>query len=229
MTGDTKSQGINSLAPGRFQFNFRSVIFKLTLVNGGSGISYEIALWCMPQDITDDKSTLVQAMAWCRQATSHCLSQCWPRSMSPNGVTRPQWVNTLRPRQTCTIPQMRMTGNTRDQDINTLRPRQNGRHFADDIFKYMYIFLKENVWIPIKMKFVIKGPINNTTALVQIMACRWRGDKPLSEPMMLANRSIYASLGLNELSSHSIELVILKNISFSTWRLNLLVPGEILL
>ena len=21
------------------------------------------------------------------------LSECWPRSMSPNGVTRPQWVN----------------------------------------------------------------------------------------------------------------------------------------
>ena len=25
------------------------------------------------------------------QATSHYLSQCWPRSMSPNGVTRPWW------------------------------------------------------------------------------------------------------------------------------------------
>ena len=32
-------------------------------------------------------------MAWCRQATSHYLSQCWPRSVSPYGVTRPQWVN----------------------------------------------------------------------------------------------------------------------------------------
>ena len=31
-------------------------------------------------------------MAWCRQATSHYLSQCWPRSMSPYGVTRPQWI-----------------------------------------------------------------------------------------------------------------------------------------
>ena len=47
----------------------------------------------MPLDFTDEKSTLVQVMAWCRQATSHYLSQCWPRSMSPNGVTRPQWVN----------------------------------------------------------------------------------------------------------------------------------------
>ena len=72
--------------------DFRKVIFKLTVVNGGWGISYEIALRWMPLDLTDDKSTLVQVMAWCRQATSHYLNQCWPRSLSPNGVTRPQWV-----------------------------------------------------------------------------------------------------------------------------------------
>ena len=42
----------------------------------------------------DNKSALVQVMAWCRQATSHCPRQCCPRSMSPYGVTRPQWVNT---------------------------------------------------------------------------------------------------------------------------------------
>ena len=53
-------------------------------MNGGwGGISYEIALRCMPLDLTDNKSTLVQVMAWCRQATSHYLSQCWPISMSP--------------------------------------------------------------------------------------------------------------------------------------------------
>ena len=67
--------------------------------------------------------------------------------------------------------------------INTLRPRQNGRHFADDIFKC--IFFNENVWISLKivLKFVLKGPINNIPALVQIMACRLEGAKPLSEPM----------------------------------------------
>ena len=70
--------------------------------------------------------------------------------------------------------------------VNTLRPRQNGRHFADDIFKC--ILLNKNVWIPIKisMKFVPKGPINNIPALVQIMAWRRPGDKPLSEPMMVS-------------------------------------------
>ena len=70
--------------------------------------------------------------------------------------------------------------------FNTLRPRQNGRHFADDIFKC--IFLNVNVWIPIKisMKFVPKGPINNIQALFQIMAWRSTGDKPLSETMMVS-------------------------------------------
>ena len=69
--------------------------------------------------------------------------------------------------------------------INTLRPRQNGRHFTDAIFKC--IFLYEDVWIPIwiSLKFVPKGPINNIPALVQIMAWRRPGDKPLSEPMMV--------------------------------------------
>ena len=35
------------------------------------------------------------------------------------------------------------------------------------------------------LKFVPKGPINNIPALVQIMAWRRPGDKPLSEPMMV--------------------------------------------
>ena len=70
--------------------------------------------------------------------------------------------------------------------LNTLRPRQNGHRFPDNIFKC--IFLNENVWISIKisLKFVPKGPINNIPALVQIMAWRRSGDKPLSEPMMVS-------------------------------------------
>ena len=36
----------------------------------------------MPPNTFNDKSTSVQVMAWCCQATSHYLSPCWPRSMS---------------------------------------------------------------------------------------------------------------------------------------------------
>ena len=85
----------NSLAPGKFEWNFRYVIFKWILVIDGWGISCEIALIWMSVDC-DDQSTLVQVMAWCRQATSHYLSQCWPRSLSPYGVTSPQWVKITR-------------------------------------------------------------------------------------------------------------------------------------
>ena len=70
--------------------------------------------------------------------------------------------------------------------LNTLGPRQNDRHFPDDSFKW--IFLNENVWIAIEvsLKFVPKGPINNIPTLVQTMAWRRPGDKPLSEPMMVS-------------------------------------------
>ena len=65
----------------------------------------------------------------------------------------------------------------------SLRPGRNRRPFADDIFKC--IFLNENEWIlrRISLKFVPKVLINNIPSLVQIMACRRPGDKPLSEPM----------------------------------------------
>ena len=35
-------------------------------------------------------------MTWCHQATSHYLSQWWPRSLSPYGIIRPWWVNIER-------------------------------------------------------------------------------------------------------------------------------------
>ena len=83
---------LNPLAPGRSECNSRNGIFNLVLLIGMFRSSHDNALRWMPQDLTDDKSTLVQVMAWCHQATSHYLSQCWPRSLLPYGVTRPQWV-----------------------------------------------------------------------------------------------------------------------------------------
>ena len=91
----SRSVGALSLAPGKFECNFRHVIFKQILVIDGWGICCEIALLWISLDFTDDQSTLVQVKTWCRQATSHYLSQCWPRSLLPYGVTRPQWVKGL--------------------------------------------------------------------------------------------------------------------------------------
>ena len=84
---------LNSLWPGRFLWNFRWVLFKPITVIDGWDTCCEIALRKMSLDLTDDQLTLVQVMAWYHQAPSHYLSQCWPRSLSPYGVTRPHWVN----------------------------------------------------------------------------------------------------------------------------------------
>ena len=49
------------------------------------------------QDLTYEKSTCLPLMAWCRQETGHYLNQCWPRSLSPHGITRLQWVKGFLP------------------------------------------------------------------------------------------------------------------------------------
>ena len=52
---------------------------------------------------------------------------------------------------------------------------------ADNNFKC--IFLNENDRIPIRssLEFVPRSSIDNKPPLVQVMACRWTGDKPLPE------------------------------------------------
>ena len=49
----------------------------------------------MRTSLIDDRSILVQVMAWCYQATSHYLNQCWPRSMLLIGNTRSQCFKCL--------------------------------------------------------------------------------------------------------------------------------------
>ena len=135
--------------------------------------------------------------------------------MWPYGVTRPQWVNAQhiisakpllvliwcwlnsllrickkRKHKESTSIKISFQEHSwyfpnQELELNTLRPRQNGRHFPDDIFKW--IFLNENVRISINisLKFVPRGLINNIPTLVQVMAWRRPGDKPLSESMMV--------------------------------------------
>ena len=42
--------------------------------------------------LTKEKFKLAEVVAWCHQAPTYCLSQCWHRSMWSYGFTRPQWV-----------------------------------------------------------------------------------------------------------------------------------------
>ena len=71
-------------------------------------------------------------------------------------------------------------------NVNSLRPRRDRRHFADDIFKCIFLNKKVRISIRISLKFVPKFRINNIPSLVKIMAWRRPGDKPLSTPMMVS-------------------------------------------
>ena len=55
---------------------------------------------------------------------------------------------------------------------------------ADDFFKCIFMNEKLRILIPISPKFVPKGPVDITSALVQVRAWRRTGDKPLPEPML---------------------------------------------
>ena len=60
-----------------------------------SEISLVKLLRWLSVDLTDDKSAFVQVMTWCCLAASHYLSQCWPSSVSPYGVTRSHQIKLL--------------------------------------------------------------------------------------------------------------------------------------
>ena len=93
--GMVATDNFNSLAPGRCGSKFKRVIFELLSWIMFLSTSCEITLRWMPQNTFHGKSILAQVMAWCHQATSHYLSQCWPRSMSQYGITGLLWVKCM--------------------------------------------------------------------------------------------------------------------------------------
>ena len=71
------------------------VVFKLTLGIGSLKNSDKVVLIWITLDFFDDKSTLVEVMAWCLMAPSHYLNRCWSSSIMPYDVIIGQWVNPL--------------------------------------------------------------------------------------------------------------------------------------
>ena len=61
---------------------------------------------------------------------------------------------------------------------------QYGCHFANSIFKHIFVNEKFCILIKVSLKFVPKGPIKNNAALVEILAWCRICEKLLSEPML---------------------------------------------
>ena len=66
---------------------------------------------------------------------------------------------------------------------NALGPRHHGRHFADSIFKLIFLYENCCILIQISLKFVPKGQIYNKPALFQIIVWLETGNMPFSEQM----------------------------------------------
>ena len=72
---------------------------------------------------------------------------------------------------------------------------------ADDIFKCNFVIENLMISIKISLKIVSRGPIDNKSLLVQVMAWHWTGNKPLPEPMMNHINDAYMSPCLYELTA----------------------------
>ena len=74
--------------------------------------------------------------------------------------------------------------------------RRNGRYFAGNIFKIIFLIETCCVVIQISLRCVLVGVINNKSSLLHIMVCHRTGDKPLSEPWMTQIADAYMTSGI---------------------------------
>ena len=78
--------GISFIGPWRIWQSYQKLNFQVIIRIPILDIFCEIALRLMLKCLTNEKSTLAQVMAWCRQATSHYLIRWWARSLSLYGI-----------------------------------------------------------------------------------------------------------------------------------------------
>ena len=68
--------------------------------------------------------------------------------------------------------------------VNESSSEQNGHHFSDNILKFIFMNEKFCISIWVSLNFVPKGPNDNKSALVQVMAWCRIGYMPLREPLL---------------------------------------------
>ena len=132
---------LNTLRPRRNEQHFADDIVKRIFFNENVWVSIKMSLKFVPKGLINNIPALVRIMAWRRPGDKSLSEPVMVSLLTHICVTRPQWVNTLR-------------------------PRQNVRPFPDDIFKCIFVNENIRISIDISLKFIPKGPINNIPALV---------------------------------------------------------------
>ena len=99
----------------------------------------------MPEDLTDLESILVQVMARCPQVTSHYLSQCWARFLSPYHMAS-LGHNELRAQNTDlytglgSIPFFQFNSNSSILNSNSTAPNKFQFQFQFQTFQFQFQF-----------------------------------------------------------------------------------------
>ena len=143
--------------------NFISGFVRLT----PSGL---VVNWCWSSDVIwchTFLSTFVEVMAWYHHNLNQCLlinSEVLWHSPQGNSIKNSQDINHSDISHNHTFEYTATS--SRDQWVKSSPPGQNGHHFADDIFRCIFVNVKFWVLITISLKFVPKGPIDNNPALV---------------------------------------------------------------
>ena len=88
---------VNSLAPGKFELNYRYVIFEEIWVIDGWGVSCEIALILMSVDFHWWSVNIGSGNGLVPPGNKPLPEKCWPRYLTPYGVPRPRWVKWIYP------------------------------------------------------------------------------------------------------------------------------------
>ena len=73
--------------------------------------------------------------------------------------------------------------------LSTPRPKQNGRHFAGDIYKYIFV---SGIFLYFDEDFILSHkPSLQWAILSEVMGWHRRSDKPLPEPIMMMHMYQY--------------------------------------
>ena len=81
--------------------------------------------------------------------------------------------------------------NSSQQGLTHLPLDKMAAILADDIFKCIFLNEDDKILIQISVRLIPRSPIGNKPALVQVMAWRRAGDKPLPKPMLTQFTNAY--------------------------------------
>ena len=114
--------------------------------------------WCdLSMDLADDKSKLVQVIAW-------------------------QWQQAITWSSVDPVPYHHMAS----LGHNDLTPWDQDKNWLSFCRHFQYIFLNKNhlIFIWISLEFIHYGPIGSMLTRVQEIAWHWTGNKPLPDTMI---------------------------------------------